>query len=102
MPTAEGTLQGRGVNFIARFTIDEQEHMVIGSFSKALPEFFTAVQIKFDSTEQLTGFHAFTGQVGKAHVNLVFQNKPVISGTFATALEEGNTVTGFGTWGFSK
>ena len=90
-----------GSKFITTFIIDEIQYIFSGSIDPNPGKFnVSKAVLKYDSTDDLTGTHSFSGQVGITKVIFNIKNGPVASGPLPDdgQVDPASTVTGSGTW----
>jgi hypothetical protein len=102
MPSVKGTISSlNGSKFVATFIIDEIQYIYSGNLNPNPGKFsVTKATLNYDDTDQLTGTHSYTGQVGISKVTFNIKNGPVAAGPLPDSgqIDPASTVDGSGTW----
>ena len=100
--TAKGNIVSQnGSKFVATFIINEIQYIYAGSIDPNPGKFnVSKASLAYDSTDDLTGTHSYTGQVGITQVKFNIKNGPVASGPLPDdgQVDPASTISGSGTW----
>ncbi|KAF8893564.1 hypothetical protein BD779DRAFT_1058523 [Infundibulicybe gibba] len=87
--------------FSASFTVGTETHTFVGQFSPPVPSFATEsdkVELKYGDDDDLKGSRAFSGELGKSNISLLFSNPVTMDGPLVTERPAKVIIYGTGTW----